>query len=65
LYFGLVSSLGYLLVLNHFIACGWFAVSHLDSQVNWVLKLGLDSQSVAYQQLGAIFRGWAGWSNVM
>lgn len=57
LYFGLVSSLGYLLVRNHFIACGWFAVSHLDSQVNWVLELGLDSQSVAYQYLTCM--NWA------
>lgn len=57
LYFGLFSSLGYLLVLNHFIACGWFSVSHLDSQVNWVLELGLDSQSVEYQYLTCM--NWA------
>ena len=56
LYFGLFSSLGYLLVLNHFIACGWFAVSHL-SDVNWVSELGLDSSGIEYQYLTCM--NWA------
>lgn len=56
LYFGLFSSLAYLIVLNHFIACAFFAMSHLSTE-NWVRELGLEDAGVEYQYLTCM--NWA------
>lgn len=56
LYYSLFSSLIHLCVLNHLVACAWFAVSHVHSE-NWVTDLGLQDDSMEYQYLTCL--NWA------
>lgn len=56
LYYSLFSSLIHLCILNHLIACAWFAVSHMNS-ANWVTQLGIENSSMEYQYLTCL--NWA------
>jgi len=56
LYYSLFSSLIHLCILNHLIACAWFAVSHVNSR-NWVTELGIENSAVEYQYLTCL--NWA------
>lgn len=56
LYYSLFSSLIHLCILNHLIACAWFAVSHVNS-ANWVVELGIENRSMEYQYLTCL--NWA------
>ncbi|CAJ1381154.1 unnamed protein product [Effrenium voratum] len=56
LYFSLFSSIAHLLILNHLIACAWFATSRLQAQ-NWVSDLDMEAESKEYQYLTCM--NWA------
>eukprot|EP00438_Fugacium_kawagutii_P027841 Skav201814 [mRNA] locus=scaffold1071:292659:294698:+ [translate_table: standard] len=56
LYYSLFSSLIHLCILNHLIACAWFAASHMSSE-NWVTVLGIENSSMEYQYLTCM--NWA------
>ncbi|OLQ08616.1 Potassium/sodium hyperpolarization-activated cyclic nucleotide-gated channel 2 [Symbiodinium microadriaticum] len=56
LYLSLCSSLMYLMVLNHLIACAWFGVSWLNTR-NWVLDAALHEEDATFQYLYSM--NWA------
>ncbi|CAJ1435837.1 unnamed protein product [Effrenium voratum] len=56
LYYGLFHSIATLMVLNHLIACAWFATSHMD-EMNWVTDLGIHNDPAEYQYLTCM--NWA------
>ena len=56
LYYGLASSIAHLMVLNHLIACAWFAVHHLSTD-NWVVASKIEEDSVLHQYL--VCANWA------
>ena len=56
LYYGLASSIAHLMVLNHLIACAWFAVHHLASD-NWVIASQIKESEIIHQYLVCL--NWA------
>eukprot|EP00438_Fugacium_kawagutii_P001095 Skav236118 [mRNA] locus=scaffold1166:509950:511653:+ [translate_table: standard] len=51
LYYSLLRSLIHLCILNHLIACAWWATIHVSSGENWVAALGIENSSMEYQYL--------------
>ena len=51
LYAGFFTSLGQLLILNHWMACAWFGVRWLHPNDNWVVKSGMNQNYWTHQYL--------------
>jgi len=51
LYVSFLTSLGQLLILNHWMACAWFGVRWLHPNDNWVVKSGMDQNYWTHQYL--------------
>jgi len=52
--FGVMRSLSIIAIINHFIACGWYAVGTLGNEMSWVHQLDEDNRSLAYRYVTSL-----------
>ena len=57
LYYSLFGSISRLLILNHLVACCWYAVGDLGGPTGWVRRSGLESETVIHKYLVCL--NWA------